>query len=235
MAWGLGSAAKRSADREATGSANSAGMRKCSLNVAKRAFVMILTICSNYVYAAEKKQSAISPAILAAEANTLILAGEDKAIMELTTNVRITRNRLEFFCTILWIESTDRASHQSITVGTPANLPASFDSRHWPDFPYTLSGLTYFSLVSEYSFYGVVKPFSIVEYIAKCREHAKFRKALLPVPTRAQARRDVIVLWSSTNYKNMWNTPHDEFERYMFGKLEAITRKYLSDQVDAVK
>jgi hypothetical protein len=101
----------------------------------------------------------------------------------------------------------------------------------WPLFPVAASGDSYFVLGEGYS--GAGQPEDPKRYLAYCRAGGVFRRNLVRVPTREQAKKDVMALHDSQEWKAIqWNdstlgTSYAISEESAWGFIEA--------QADAIK
>ena len=116
--------------------------------------------------------------------------------------------------------------------GSFTELPTnSMASAYWNLVPLVLSGRTYFVLSLRRLLTGV--PEDPQEYISSCRANGVFRRTFVPVPTRAEARRDALALHQSCAWKALKWKDHDEYGSYDLS--EQSVWAYIKAQADAVR
>jgi hypothetical protein len=160
------------------------------------------------------RQRSFTCVTLAEAVNHYVALGEEKAAKELeslisdwgtdwdrrsTQKGRFSINeRVSWVCRILFIprgKEPLRAPYYG-ALSLPHN---SMPLASWPLYPVAASGSTYFVLSEGYSLAG--KAEDPKEYLKYCRANGKFRKEAVPIPTRAQALKDLEKLRQSEAWK----------------------------------
>ena len=101
----------------------------------------------------------------------------------------------------------------------------------WPLYPVAASGSSFFVLSEGYSLFGV--PEHPERYLAYCRVEGVFRKQPIPVPTRAQAQKDLLALRQSPEWKAIqWE---DCGPGTYYTMSEEWTWRFIQTQADGIK
>lgn len=189
------------------------------------------------------RDRSLNAAILAQAVNHFVALGETAATRELTalaTDHDFKRDnpdkefdlaeRVGWVCRILFqpkgSEPLRPPSYGAL--GLPFN---TMPRTRWPLYPVAASGHSFFVLSEGYELAGL--PENPKRYLAYCRAEGIFRKRRIPVPTRAEAQRDVSALRQSPAWKAIkWK---DRGQGFSYAMHEERTWQFIQAQADSIK
>jgi len=102
--------------------------------------------------------------------------------------------------------------------------------KSWPLFPLAASGSSYFVLSEHYV--GASSPERPKDYLKYCRSKGQFRKEAVPIPSKAQALKDLQQLWKSEAWKAIkWK---DSGKGWSYDYSEDWVREYIKKQAEEI-
>jgi hypothetical protein len=180
------------------------------------------------------RQKAFTAATLATAVNHFVELGENDAVRELIDLAPRWKadgrpERVAWMCRILFSPNGQTPLRQP-AYGS-LNLPyLSMPLAHWPLYPIAAAGQSYFVLSEGYALGGI--PGNPVHFLEYCRQAGVFRTHPIPVPTRAEAQKDVLALHQSPAWKAIRWKDHGEGTRYVLS--EEQTWKFVQTQADSI-
>jgi hypothetical protein len=169
------------------------------------------------------------PAAFAEAVNHYVDLGEDAAVKELkkigsvkTWDEEGKARAAAFLCRVLY-QPKKKEPLRPPSFGVIFEIPPMDDAK-WPLYPVIRSGDTHFILGWQYAIFGLPEP--TVWYIDYRRANGTFLKEHIPVPTRAQASKDLDTLLRS----DAWGS----FKWADYRIKERAILKRLSDQVERI-
>lgn len=178
------------------------------------------------------RENQFTAADLAEAVNHYVALGESAAVKELTALTSrkyedgyvedasgrfYRRDRVGWVCRILFLPKGNQAL-RGPRYGALLLPFLSMPDNRWPLYPVAASGNSFFVLSEGYILGGA--PEDPKKYLSHCRAEGFFRKQPVPVPTRAQARKDVRALrlspaWRAIKWKDKRSyasyTMHEEW------------------------
>lgn len=216
----------------------------------RRAVYVITTICPLVLAGCARSvpllcERDFTCASFAKSINHFVALGENAAVRELyklaaENNERcdcdekgegIDRDaRIAWICRVLF-EPRGSKPLRGPLYGSPGVPYLSMPEEDWPLLPVAKQGLSYFVLSRGY-FLASGAPEEPERYIEYCTSHGTFRKSPVPVPTRAQAIRDALMLqdtprWSAIKWK-------DAGHNWSYTYSKAATREFVEGQADRI-
>jgi hypothetical protein len=164
----------------------------------------------------------------AAAANAFVALGEARATTALKAIAAKERDswslmpiRAGLLCRLLFIPRPGGALRQPLFGGLM--LPYhSMPEASWPEYPFARQDSAWFLLSESYYLAGVAE--TLPHYLDYCLKAGTFRKAPLPMPTPAQARRALGDLLSSARWRALRWRYDGTNEHYDFSPIEVVTR-----------
>jgi hypothetical protein len=175
---------------------------------------------------------------LANAVNHFIALGEDEAVRELGNydpnhdllceapgKVLSLRDRRGWLCRILFCPKGNplRPPAYGITSLPQHSMPLS----RWPLYPLAASGDSFFVLSTDILLAGA--PENPKKYTAYCQAEGTFRHRPVPVPTRAQAQKDVTALRQSPAWKDI------KWEERGYSISEEWVWRFIKAQADTIE
>ncbi|WP_395742695.1 hypothetical protein [Prosthecobacter sp.] len=138
--------------------------------------------------------------------------------------------RVSWVCRILF-EPRGKTPLRPPQYGRVQNLPwLSMPPEKWPLYPVVASGKSYFVLGASLEGSGI--PEDPLRYLDYCRKAGRFRTTKVPVPDRAQAQADVILLRQSAAWQALRWT--DKGPGISYGQREDWVWDFIQPQADGV-
>ena len=168
----------------------------------------------------------------AVAANEFVALGEARATTALKAIAAKERDpwslvpiRAGLLCRLLFVPRPEGALRQPLFGGLM--LPYhSMPEASWPEYPLMCQDGVWFLLSEFYTLAGVAE--TLPQYLDYCRKAGTFRKAPLPVPTSAQARRALDALLASARWKALQWRYESAHERYDISPVNVVA--YLREQ-----
>jgi hypothetical protein len=158
------------------------------------------------------REKSLTCVTLAEAVNHYVALGEEKGLKELESlaldwesDFKHSRDkgftinhRIGYVCRIVF-EPKGKEPLRQPGFGAPSLPYISMPLTSWPLYPVAASGSSYFVLSEYWMIMGI--PEKPKEYLKYCRNNGKFRKEAVPIPTRAQALKDLESLRQSKAWK----------------------------------
>ncbi|MBC7815461.1 MAG: hypothetical protein IAG10_01020 [Planctomycetaceae bacterium] len=189
------------------------------------------------------RQRTFTATTLAEAVNHYVSLGEEAAVRELTDiapNHDFKRDelaegfsrpeRVGWVCRILFQPKREQPLRPPL-YGALSLPHKTMPLSSWPLYPIAASGNSFFVLDEGYSLAGrAEEPRHYLEY---CRAEGVFRKTSVPIPTRAEAQKDVLMLRRSPEWRAIkWK---DRGEGFSYTISEEWIWKSIQNQADAIK
>jgi hypothetical protein len=210
--------------------------------------LFLLLVCAAFRFSQAEvpqlfRDHSFTAAILAQAANHFVALGETAATRELTALVSdhdfkrdnigkgfSVPERVGWVCRILFQPKANQPLRPPMYggLGLPFN---TMPPTRWPLYPVAASGHSFFVLSEGYMLAGL--PEDPKRYLAYCRAEGTFREQRIPVPTRAEAQKDVSALRQSPAWKAIkWK---DRGQGFSYAMNEERTWKFIQAQADSIK
>ena len=188
------------------------------------------------------RERSFNAAILAEAVNHFVALGEEASVRELDElapgsdhqadfkNGFSHAERVGWVCRILFQPKGDKALRPPAYGGL--RLPhLSMPFASWPLYPVAASGDSFFVISEGYSLSGEAQ--DPKDYLRYCRSEGVFRKRPVPVPTHAQALKDVLALRESQAWTAIKWKDSDPGTSYTMS--EEASWRFIQAQADTIK